>query len=105
MLDEVTALVEHPNVLLGTFSADFLEVPQECLISTMKINQKYFPLLDADGKLTNRFLIVSNITPADPGQIIAGNERVIRSRLADAKFSLITIANEHWPHVCPIWTR
>ncbi|SEJ18400.1 glycine--tRNA ligase subunit beta [Nitrosomonas eutropha] len=86
LLDEVTALVEHPNVLMGTFSADFLEVPQECLISTMKINQKYFPLLDADGKLTNRFLIVSNITPADPGQIIAGNERVIRSRLADAKF-------------------
>ncbi|SFU28357.1 glycyl-tRNA synthetase beta chain [Nitrosomonas eutropha] len=86
LLDEVTALVEHPNVLTGTFSADFLEVPQECLISTMKINQKYFPLLDAGGKLTNRFLIVSNITPADPGQIIAGNERVIRSRLADAKF-------------------
>lgn len=86
LLDEVTALVEHPNVLMGTFSADFLEVPQECLISTMRINQKYFPLLDADGKLTNRFLIVSNITPADPGQIIAGNERVIRSRLADAKF-------------------
>lgn len=86
LLDEVTALVEHPNVLMGTFSADFLEVPQECLISTMKINQKYFPLLDSDGKLTNRFLIVSNITPADPGQIIAGNERVIRSRLADAKF-------------------
>lgn len=86
LLDEVTALVEHPNILMGTFSADFLEVPQECLISTMKINQKYFPLLDSSGKLTNRFLIVSNITPADPSQIVAGNERVIRSRLADAKF-------------------
>jgi len=86
LLDEVTALVEHPNILMGTFSADFLEVPQECLISTMKINQKYFPLLNADGKLTNYFLIVANIAPADPSQIIAGNERVIRSRLADAKF-------------------
>ncbi|MCC6915711.1 glycine--tRNA ligase subunit beta [Nitrosomonas sp.] len=86
LLDEVTALVEHPNILMGTFPADFLEVPQECLISTMKINQKYFPLLDSDGKLTHHFLIVSNITPADPGQIISGNERVIRSRLADARF-------------------
>lgn len=86
LLDEVTALVEYPNILMGAFPTDFLEVPQECLISTMKINQKYFPLLDTDGKLTNRFLIVANITPADPGQIIAGNERVIRSRLADAKF-------------------
>ncbi len=86
LLNEVTALVEHPNILTGTFSADFLAVPQECLISTMKINQKYFPLLDGDGKLTSHFLIVSNIAPADPGQIIAGNERVIRSRLADARF-------------------
>ena len=86
LLDEVTALVEYPNILMGTFPVDFLEIPQECLISTMKINQKYFPLLDVDGKLINRFLIVANIKPADPGQIIAGNERVIRSRLADAKF-------------------
>lgn len=86
LLNEVTALVEYPNILMGTFSTDFLEVPQECLISTMKTNQKYFPLLDADGKLTNHFLIVANITPADPEQIITGNERVIRSRLADAKF-------------------
>ena len=86
LLDEVTALVEHPNVLLGTFAADFLQVPQECLILTMKANQKYFPLLDAQGKLANTFLLVANIQPADPTQIIAGNERVVRSRLADAKF-------------------
>ena len=60
LLDEVTALVERPNVLIGQFETEFLEVPQECLILTMKANQKYFPLLDADGKLTNKFLIVSN---------------------------------------------
>lgn len=86
LLDEVTALVELPNVLLGQFEAEFLEVPQECLILTMKANQKYFPLLDANGKLTNKFLIVSNINPADPSKIIGGNERVVRPRLADAKF-------------------
>lgn len=86
LLDEVTALVEHPNVLAGKFDAEFLQVPQECLILTMKANQKYFPLLDAQGKLANKFLLVSNIRPADPSQVIAGNERVVRSRLADAKF-------------------
>ena len=86
LLDEVTALVERPNVLLGRFEASFLEVPQECLILTMKANQKYFPLLDAAGKLTDRFLIVSNISPADPSAVIGGNERVVRPRLADAKF-------------------
>lgn len=86
LLDEVTALVERPNVLVGQFEEKFLEVPQECLILTMKANQKYFPLLDADGKLTNRFLIVSNIRPADPGAVVGGNERVVRPRLADAKF-------------------
>ncbi len=86
LLDEVTALVERPNVLLGQFEKEFLEVPQECLILTMKANQKYFPLLDANGELTNKFLIVSNITPADPSAIIGGNERVVRPRLADAKF-------------------
>ena len=86
LLDEVTALVERPNVLVGRFDAAFLEVPQECLILTMKANQKYFPLLDAVGRLTNRFLIVSNIRPADPGAVIGGNERVVRPRLADAKF-------------------
>ena len=86
LLDEVTALVERPNVLLGRFEEAFLEVPQECLILTMKANQKYFPLLDAAGKLTNQFLIVSNIRPADPSAVIGGNERVVRPRLADAKF-------------------
>lgn len=86
LLDEVTALVERPNVLLGQFEEAFLEVPQECLILTMKSNQKYFPLLDANGKLTNKFLIVSNISPEDPSKVIGGNERVVRPRLADAKF-------------------
>ena len=86
LLDEVTALVERPNVLVGEFDATFLEVPQECLILTMKANQKYFPLLDATGKLTNRFLIVSNIRPADASLVISGNERVLRARLADARF-------------------
>lgn len=86
LLDEVTALVERPNVLLGQFEEDFLAVPQECLILTMKANQKYFPLLDAQGKLTNKFLIVSNINPADPSKVVGGNERVVRPRLADAKF-------------------
>ncbi|BCM24414.1 glycine--tRNA ligase subunit beta [Methyloradius palustris] len=86
LLDEVTALVERPNVLLGQFEAVYLEVPQECLILTMKANQKYFPLLDTNNKLTNKFLIVSNISPADPSAVIGGNERVVRPRLADAKF-------------------
>ena len=86
LLDEVTALVEHPNVLIGKFDPEFLQVPQECLILTMKANQKYFPLLDAQGKLANKFLLVSNIRPTDPAQVITGNERVVRSRLADAKF-------------------
>jgi glycyl-tRNA synthetase beta chain len=86
LLDEVTALVERPNVLLGQFEEAFLEVPQECLILTMKANQKYFPLLDGSGKLTNKFLIVSNIRPVDTSAVIGGNERVVRPRLADAKF-------------------
>ncbi|MCE1241581.1 MAG: glycine--tRNA ligase subunit beta [Azonexaceae bacterium] len=86
LLDEVTALVERPNVLIGQFEEEFLAVPQECLILTMKANQKYFPLLDAAGKLTNKFLVVSNISPADPSAVIGGNERVVRPRLADAKF-------------------
>ena len=86
LLDEVTALVERPNVLLCRFEREFLEVPPECLILTMKANQKYFPLLDAAGKLTHQFLIVSNIRPADASRVIEGNERVVRPRLADAKF-------------------
>jgi glycyl-tRNA synthetase beta chain len=86
LLEEVTALVERPNVLTGQFEEDFLAVPQECLILTMKANQKYFPLLDDNGKLTNKFLIVSNISPENPSFVITGNERVVRPRLSDAKF-------------------
>ena len=90
LLDEVTALVERPNVLVCEFEKEFLGVPQECLILTMKANQKYFPLLDDsienNGKLTNKFLVVSNISPKDASFVIGGNERVVRPRLADAKF-------------------
>ncbi|GAB3647460.1 glycine--tRNA ligase subunit beta [Ramlibacter alkalitolerans] len=86
LLDEVTALVERPNVLTCAFETEFLEVPQECLILTMKANQKYFPLLDANGKLTHQFLVVSNIRPQDASAVTGGNERVVRPRLADAKF-------------------
>src|SRR5450830_674451 len=86
LLDEVTALVERPNVLICAFETQFLGVPQECLILTMKANQKYFPLLDAAGKLTHQFLVVSNISPSDASAVIGGNERVVRPRLADAKF-------------------
>ncbi|MBI2727594.1 MAG: glycine--tRNA ligase subunit beta [Polaromonas sp.] len=86
LLDEVTALVERPNVLVCEFEKEFLDVPQECLILTMKANQKYFPLLDTAGKLTNKFLVVSNISPVDASAVIGGNERVVRPRLADAKF-------------------
>ena len=85
LLDEVTGLVERPNVLTCRFEEEFLDVPQECLILTMKANQKYFPLLK-DGRLTHKFLVVSNIRPADPSAVIGGNERVVRPRLADAKF-------------------
>ncbi|MDH4377184.1 MAG: glycine--tRNA ligase subunit beta [Ramlibacter sp.] len=86
LLDEVTGLVERPNVLVCEFEPQFLEVPQECLILTMKANQKYFPLLDPQGRLTHRFLVVSNIRPQDASAVIGGNERVVRPRLADAKF-------------------
>ena len=86
LLDEVNALVELPNVLSCQFEPDFLAVPQECLILTMKANQKYFPLLDGHGKLTHRFLVVSNVHPDDASKVVEGNERVVRPRLADAKF-------------------
>ena len=86
LLDEVTALVEYPVVLQAEFEAHFLAVPQECLILTMQQNQKYFPLLDKNGKLMNRFLLVSNLETADPSHIIHGNERVLRARLSDAEF-------------------
>ncbi|MBR5676376.1 MAG: glycine--tRNA ligase subunit beta, partial [Neisseriaceae bacterium] len=86
LLEEVTALVEYPVVLQGEFEQHFLGVPQECLILTMQQNQKYFPLLDANGKLTHRFLMVSNMQAANPEHIIKGNERVLRARLSDAQF-------------------
>jgi glycyl-tRNA synthetase beta chain len=86
LLNEVCALVERPNVVTCSFEPEFLQVPQECLILTMKANQKYFPLLDASGKLSNQFLVVSNISPDDASQVIGGNERVVRPRLADAQF-------------------
>ncbi|MAO50690.1 MAG: glycine--tRNA ligase subunit beta [Pusillimonas sp.] len=87
LLDEVTALVEHPTVYAGQFDPAFLNVPAECLILTMRLNQKYFPLFDpASGKLTHQFLIVSNMQVNDPSNIVKGNERVVRPRLADAQF-------------------
>ena len=86
LLDEVTALVEWPVVLEAGFEEKFLAVPQECLILTMRQNQKYFPLLDANGKLMNRFLLVSNLQTADSSHITSGNERVLRARLSDAEF-------------------
>ncbi len=86
LLDEVTALVERPNVLVCQFDRQFLSVPAECLVLTMKANQKYFPLMDAKGHLTHQFLVVSNISPTDPSAVIQGNERVVRPRLSDAQF-------------------
>ncbi len=86
LLDEVTGLVEYPTVYAGTFDQSFLEVPQECLILTMRQNQKYFPLFDASGGLLPKFLIVSNMKAEDPRHIIAGNERVVRPRFEDARF-------------------
>ncbi|HEY6966249.1 MAG TPA: glycine--tRNA ligase subunit beta [Burkholderiales bacterium] len=86
LLDEVTALVEFPCVYVGEFDKAFLAVPQECLILTMRQNQKYFPLFDAAGKLTGKFLIVSNMQVADARHIVGGNQRVVRPRLEDARF-------------------
>lgn len=87
LLDEVTALVEHPTVYAGEFDEVFLRVPPECLTLTMRLNQKYFPLFNpTTGTLTNRFLIVSNMQVSNPANIIEGNERVVRPRLADAQF-------------------
>ncbi len=86
LVDEVTNLVEWPAVLGGGFDKAFLEVPKECLIISMQQHQKYFPLADASGRLLPRFLFVSNQQAANPKQIIAGNERVLRARLSDARF-------------------
>ncbi len=86
LLDEVTALVELPSVYVGRFDPAYLEVPQECLILTMRQNQRYFPLFDPAGKLLPKFLVVSNMKLADPRPIVGGNERVVRPRLEDARF-------------------
>ena len=86
LLDEVTALVEWPVPLVCSFEERFLEVPQEALITTMQDNQKYFCLLDADGKLLPRFITVANVESKDPKQIVQGNEKVVRPRLTDAEF-------------------
>jgi len=86
LLDEVTALVEHPSVYAGEFDAGYLEVPHECLTLTMRQHQRYFPLFDDAGGLLPRFLIVSNMKVADPRHIVGGNERVVRPRLEDARF-------------------
>ncbi len=86
LLDEVAALVELPTVYVGEFDPAFLQVPQECLILTMRQNQKYFPLFKPDGRLTAKFLIVSNMRIPDPRHIVAGNQRVVRPRLEDARF-------------------
>ncbi|WP_440877395.1 glycine--tRNA ligase subunit beta [Thalassotalea sp. PLHSN55] len=86
LLDEVTALVEWPVVLVGSFDEEFLQVPAEPLIYSMKDHQKYFPVQDAKGNLLNQFIFVTNIESKDPSQVIKGNEKVIRPRLADAEF-------------------
>jgi glycyl-tRNA synthetase beta chain len=86
LLDEVTSLVEYPAIYIGEFEPGFLNVPPECLILTMRQNQKYFPLFDASGKLTNNFLIVSNMQLANSRNIVEGNQRVVRPRLSDARF-------------------
>lgn len=86
LLDEVTALVEWPVPLVCSFEERFLEVPQEALITTMQDNQKYFCLLDGNGKLLPRFITVANIESKDPAQIVSGNEKVVRPRLTDAEF-------------------
>jgi glycyl-tRNA synthetase beta chain len=86
LLNEVNALVEMPTVYVAQFEKEFLDVPQECLILTMRTNQKYFPLFDAQGKLVEKFLLVSNMRLSDPKKIIEGNQRVVRPRLADARF-------------------
>lgn len=86
LLDEVTALVEWPVAMVGHFEEEFLRVPQEALITTMESNQKYFPVLDAEGKLKNAFVFISNLDSKDPRVVISGNEKVVRPRLSDAAF-------------------
>ena len=86
LLDEVTALVEWPVAICGSFDKEFLKVPQEALISAMKDHQRYFPVVDKNGKLLPQFVTISNIESKDPKRVVAGNERVLRARLSDAAF-------------------
>jgi len=86
LTDEVTSLVEMPNILIGNFEEKYLTIPEECLTLTMKTNQKYFPIFNKQSGLTNKFIIISNISPKNSDQVVHGNEKVIRPRLADAEF-------------------
>jgi len=90
LLDEVTGLVEYPTAVIGDFDKSFLEVPQECLISSMRDHQKYFHVVDEAGKLMPHFITVSNIESKNPGQVRSGNEKVLRARLSDAQFFWVT---------------
>ena len=86
LLDEVTYLCEYPSAVHGTFSADFLKVPKEVLITSMRSHQRYFSVLDAEGKLLNAFITINNTLTEDPSVVVKGNERVLRARLSDARF-------------------
>ncbi|MBF0785229.1 glycine--tRNA ligase subunit beta [Muribacter muris] len=101
LLDEVTSLVEYPNVLAATFEERFLAVPAEALVYTMKGDQKYFPIYDKDGKLLPHFIFVSNINPDDPTAIIEGNEKVVRPRLTDAEFFFKTDLKQRLEDLLP----
>lgn len=101
LLDEVTALVEYPNVLTAKFEERFLAVPAEALVYTMKGDQKYFPIYDKDGKLLPHFIFVSNINPDDPTAIIEGNEKVVRPRLSDAEFFFNTDKKQRLEDLLP----
>lgn len=94
LLDEVTGIVEWPVALLGSFDKDFLEIPQEVLISAMQDHQRYFPLVDDNGRLLPYFVTISNIESKNPKRVIGGNERVLRARLSDAAFFFITDQSE-----------
>ena len=98
LLDEITALVEWPVALAGNFERRFLDVPAEALISTMQDNQRYFPVVDAHGRLLPHFITLANLESRDPAQVRAGNERVIRPRFSDAEFSGTRIAANRWRH-------
>ncbi len=86
LLDEVTGLVEYPSPIVGSFDEAFLQVPQECLVSSMRDHQKYFHVVDNDGKLLPHFITISNIESSNPAQVQSGNEKVLRARLSDAQF-------------------